>query len=145
MLGGACLMPGVPLKLIKLDGAMRPQIYGLADSGCDFSNFPIAWAQDLGVDLAACVETEGNTAGGTAKKYLYPPGVDALVFGRKIHLSAFFSPGLPLALLGREDFFCYFRASFDQRSSSFQLDAYEPFDPEPTPGDFSAVGAASVQ
>lgn len=137
-------MPGVPLKLIKLDGAMRPQIYGLADSGCDFSNFPLEWAEDLGVDLASCEETQGNTAGGTAKKYLYKPGIDAIVFGRKIHLAAFFSPGLPLALLGREDFFQYFRASFDQRAQSFRLDAYEPFDPEERPGDFSTPVAAET-
>lgn len=139
MLGGACLMPGVPLKLVKLDGEMRPQIFGLADSGCDYSNFPIDWAKDLGVDLTDCIETQGNTAGGAAAKYLYPPGIDAIVFGRKIHLAAFFSPGLPLALLGREDFFNYFRAEFDQRSLSFQLEAYEPFEPAETPGDFSVV------
>jgi len=130
-------MPGVPMKLLKLDGEMRPQIYGLADSGCDYSNFPVDWAKDLGIDLASCEATKGSTAGGTADKYLYRPGIDAIVFGRKIHLAAFFSPGLPLALLGREDFFQYFRASFDQRSQSFQLDAYDPFEPEKTPGDLS--------
>ncbi len=137
MLGGGCLMPGVPLKLIKPSGAMRPQIYGLVDSGCDWSNFPFDWADDLGIDISACEEVVGNTAGGDATKYHYPPGIDAIVFGRKIHLAAFFSPGLPLALLGREDFFQYFRASFDQRSLCFDLEAYQPFDPEAL-GDSSA-------
>jgi hypothetical protein len=137
-------MPGVPLRLVKPDGAMRPQIYGLADSGCDCSTFPIDWAKDLGIDLGECAQTTGNTAGGTVEKYLYVPGVDAIVFGRKIHLSAFFSPGLPLALLGREDFFSYFRASFDQRSLSFRLDAYEPFEPDELPGDFSRLQAAGA-
>ncbi len=136
-------MPGVPLKLLKPDGSMRPETYGLLDSGCDYSSFPVAWAEDLGIDLDACDETEGSTAGGDAKRFLYKPGIDAIVFGRKIHLAAFFSPGLPLALLGREDFFRYFRASFDQRTESFQLDAYEPFDPEPKPGDFSALAVAA--
>lgn len=137
-------MPGVPMKLLKLDGAIRPQIYGLADSGCDFSNFPEAWAEDLGVDLANCEETEGNTAGGKAKKYLYKPGIEAIVFGKKIHLAAFFSPGLPLALLGREDFFQYFRAHFDQRAQSFDLHAYDPFHPEQTPGDFGTPAGVEV-
>jgi hypothetical protein len=131
-------MPGVPIKLLKLDGSIRPQTYGLADSGCDFSNFPFAWAEDLGVDLEDCHETEGNTAGGTAKKFLYPPGIDAIIFGKKIHVAAFFSPGLPIALLGREDFFHYFHAHFDQRAQSFHLRAYEPFYLEHAPGDFTA-------
>jgi hypothetical protein len=123
---------------------MRPQIYGLADSGCDFSTFPIPWAEDLGIDLASCHKTEGNTAGGTVTKYLYQPGVDAITFGKKIHLAAFFSPGLPIALLGREDFFRYFRASFDQRAETFDLHAYDPFHPQNTPGDFAAMASAEV-
>jgi hypothetical protein len=45
--------------------------------------------------------------------------------GHKVPLGAIFNPAIPIALLGREDFFDYFRVSFNQRRRTFRL---EPFD-----------------
>jgi hypothetical protein len=44
--------------------------------------------------------------------------------GAKIHLYAVFNPQLDIVLLGREDFFERFTASFDQRAKTFRLEAY---------------------
>jgi hypothetical protein len=106
---------------------MTPQSRALVDSGCDITSFPKDWAADLGIDWDACNEFQGVTAAGqdiTDLPRRWQPGVDALVFGQKIHLEAVFRPGLPIILLGREDFFSYFKVAFDQRGKTFELEAY---------------------
>jgi Aspartyl protease len=118
-------MPAIPLKLIHISGNMTPETLGLVDSGCDTTMLPAGWAKILGLDLAKdCVKQQSNTAGGTTTNYAYRPGIDAIVMGRKIHLQASFNPGLPVILLGREDFFSLYRVTFDQRVSSFTVEAY---------------------
>jgi hypothetical protein len=118
-------MPAIPLKLIQTNGNMTPETLGLVDSGCDTTMLPAGWAKILGIDLAKdCSERQSNTAGGTTINYMYEPGIDAIVMGRKIHLQASFNPGLPVILLGREDFFALYKVTFDQRASSFSVEAY---------------------
>jgi hypothetical protein len=99
---------------------------GLLDSGADNSMFPLAWATHLGIDPASCREEECSTAAGMTKQYIWPDGLDAeiLALGKTVHLSACFSEGLPVVLLGREDFFAEFRVGFDQRSQTFTLQSY---------------------
>jgi hypothetical protein len=41
-----------------------------------------------------------------------------------VKLYAVFSPLLPIALLGREDFMAHFKVMFDQRQRSFTLEPY---------------------
>ncbi len=93
------------------------------DSGCDFTTFPLAWAERLGVDVSTdCIEQEGATAGGSATQYFYVPGVTALFLGKKMLLSATFAPLCPHVLLGREDFFRYFKSiNFDQENEKLRL------------------------
>jgi hypothetical protein len=127
MLGGPCLQPAIPLKLIALGGAMLKPTLGLVDSGADCSNFPAQWAKALGIDLDNdCDVSQGNTAGGLADQYVYEPGINAVIMGRKIHLNAVFRPMLPIIILGREDFFAEYKVSFDQRGPSFRVESYEP-------------------
>jgi hypothetical protein len=118
-------MPLVSLKLVKLDGTMTPRTLGLVDSGCDTTMLPGDWAQVLGIDFATdCEARQGNTAGGTTLHYIYPAGIDVIFAGQKLHLSAAFNPGLPVILLGREDFFACFRVAFDQRTKTFTVQSY---------------------
>lgn len=96
---------------------------GIVDSGCDFTTFPIEWAARLGIDTESdCLEQEGSTAGGATKQYLYVPGVHVLFLGKKLLLSATFAPLCPHVLLGREDFFRYFKSiGFDQEREKLHL------------------------
>lgn len=41
-----------------------------------------------------------------------------------VELVAAFSDALPIALLGRGDFFAAFRVGFDERSQTFRLEKY---------------------
>lgn len=104
---------------------MTPETLALVDSGADTTVLPGSWAKVLGIDIVQdCTGNPGNTAGGTTTNYQYAPGVDALLAGRKIHLQASFNPGLPVILLGREDFFAHYRIAFDQRANTMTIEAY---------------------
>jgi hypothetical protein len=124
------LAPGVSIALIRQDGTMTPRARALVDSGCDVTSFPAAWAEELGIDLSDCPAFAGVTAAGkdgsnaATQPRRWPAGVDALVYGQKIHLEAVFRPGLPILLLGREDFFTYFKVSFDQKAKLMRLESY---------------------
>jgi hypothetical protein len=104
---------------------LAPQL-ALIDSGCDLSTFPSAWAPLLGIDFKKeCDEIEGQTASGTDKtQRIYKPGIHGLILGHKVPLHAVFNPRLPIALLGREDFFKFFRVDFDQRKKVVWLAPY---------------------
>lgn len=109
---------------------MTPRTPALVDSGCDVTSFPAGWASILGIEFDKCEKFSGLTAAGQDDEdddkapRLWAPGVDAVVMGRRVHLEAVFRPGLPVILLGREDFFQAFRVSFDQRKKTFRLEPY---------------------
>jgi hypothetical protein len=107
---------------------MTPRARALVDSGCDVTSFPDAWAAELGIDLEECPAFAGVTAAGkdgpSAQPRRCPGGVDAIVLGQKIHLEAVFRPGLPIILVGREDFFSYFKVAFDQKAKIMRLESY---------------------
>ena len=122
------MAPGVSIALVRKDGTMTSKARALVDSGCDVTSFPSAWAAELGIDLGECAAFAGVTAAGkdaaNAQPRRWPHGVDALILGQKIHLEAVFRPGLPILLLGREDFFTYFKVSFDQKAKIMRLESY---------------------
>jgi hypothetical protein len=109
---------------------MTPRTRALVDSGCDVTSFPADWAEELGIELSDCPTFAGLTAAGkdsddeNLQPRECPDGVDALVLGQKIHLHAVFRPGLPIILLGREDFFRYFKVTFDQEAMIMRLESY---------------------
>jgi hypothetical protein len=94
------------------------------DSGCDFTTFPLEWAKSFGIDPErACLEQTGSTAGGSAPQYLYVPGVRATFLGKTLLLGAIFAPLCPHVLLGRQDFFRYFKSvQFDQENEELLLE-----------------------
>lgn len=52
------------------------------------------------------------------------PGIDIIFRRSKIRLKVTFNPGLPVILLGREDFFAHYRVAFDQRENVMTLEPY---------------------
>jgi hypothetical protein len=109
---------------------MTARARALVDSGCDITSFPTAWATELGIELEECPPFAGVTAAGkdganvAEQPRRCAEGVDAIVLGQKIHLEAVFRPGLPIVLLGREDFFDYFKVSFDHKAKTMRLESY---------------------
>ena len=109
-----------------------PRARALVDSGCDVTSFPAAWAEELGIDLSDCPAFAGVTAAGKDRLKRGDAGLGAgppasictRVSGQKIHLEAVFRPGLPILLLGREDFFTYFKVSFDQKAKLMRLQGF---------------------
>lgn len=112
--------------MVATNGNILPtKPLGIVDSGCDSTTFPIEWAERLGINPTAdCVPLDCSTAGGPATQYAYPPGVHVLFLGKKLHLTATFAPECPHVLLGREDFFMYFKSvSFHQSKQKLILEA----------------------
>jgi len=111
---------------------MTPRVRALVDSGCSSTTFPAELAAELGIDWDACTPVRGITASGADDPgddsrwpRVWPPGVDAVVWGKKVHLSAMFRLDLVPILLGRDDFFARFKILFDHRKQRFSLEPYE--------------------
>jgi hypothetical protein len=112
--------------MIATDGNILPtKALGIVDSGCDSTTFPIEWAERLGIDPNTdCVPQECSTAGGPITQHAYAPGVHVLFLGKKLLLSATFAPECPHVLLGREDFFMYFKSvNFHQAKQKLVFEA----------------------
>jgi hypothetical protein len=121
----------VALKFVRQDGTMTREFRALVDSGCSRSTFPAELATELGIDLSKCEPIPGVTASGeddpddeSSWQKCWTPGIDALFWGQKVHLHAYFRDAPIPILLGREDFFRYFKILFDERAQRFQLEAY---------------------
>jgi hypothetical protein len=121
------LRPAVALKILTADSKriLPIQPIGIVDSGCDWTTFPKAWAKHLGIDTDRdCIPSPCNTAAGKSIQYVYLPGVRTLFRGKKLLLSATFAEGCPHVLLGREDFFRYFKSiAFEQDRQKLILEA----------------------
>ncbi len=87
----------------------------------------------MGIDFENdCVEVSGgeSAAGSDAdqpvenRPRLYQPGIEVAFRGERLKLAGFFRPNLKVMLLGRDDFFNYFKVSFDQRRLRFTLERY---------------------
>ena len=109
--------------LHSTDGAKHFPLYAIPDSGADTSCFPEDWADVLGFELKDCTERPVLTGAGMGCHYESADPLMATVGGRAIELCACFGP-IRVGLLGRDDFFRYFRVEFDQRSKLTILRAY---------------------
>jgi hypothetical protein len=110
---------------------MSARVRALVDSGCSSTTFPAEWAAELGIDWDECTPVQGITASGADDPSddsrwprVWPPGVDAVFAGKRIHLSAMFRLDLIPILLGRDDFFAHYKILFDHRNHKFSLEAY---------------------
>jgi len=117
---------------VRQDGTETQEFRALVDSGCSHTTLPAELAEELGIDLAACVPQRGLTASGeddpedeSGWMRHWPAGIDANFWNRTIHLDIFFRDAEIPILLGREDFFRYFKVLFDQRNERFQLEPYK--------------------
>jgi hypothetical protein len=99
-------------------------VVGLLDSGASASLFPVGLMAPFGIAEADCVEIDGVTANGPCHYWHWQQGsLTTTVQGTEVHLAAMFGP-TEQVLLGRGDFFTYFKVSIDQRSQSFRLYPY---------------------
>jgi hypothetical protein len=91
------------------------------------TTLPLEWASRLGIDHESeCIAFQGGTAGGAADQFLYEPGIFASFLGKKLRLGAIFAPLCPQVLLGREDFFRYFKVvRFAQAKEKMHLDGVD--------------------
>jgi hypothetical protein len=113
------LCPALDIRLIGRDGLEVPT-RAVIDSGASASCFPIALADQLGIEISQCRETRAATAGGPALQYEWNGGLIADVAGQRLALRAIFAP-TKVALLGRADFFDAFLVSFNHRERTFML------------------------
>ena len=120
---GADIKPVLPVTLHSVDRTKHFPLYAIPDSGADTSCFPEDWAEFLGFDLTDCKERTVLTGAGVGRHYESPDPLMATVGGRDVELCACFGP-VQVGLLGRDDFFRYFRVEFDQQSKVTVLRAY---------------------
>jgi hypothetical protein len=115
----------LPVSLSRVDGTVIPVPFNaLVDSGADGSMFKLDMMPVFGVTKADCDEREQKGAGGTSTFYCWKGGtVNASFLGVKMNLILQFSD-TPMVLLGREDFFSYFKIEFDHAQKHFVLDEY---------------------
>jgi hypothetical protein len=109
--------------LHSVDGEKQFPLYAIPDSGADASCFPEDWASPLGIDLADCHKRRVNTGAGLGHHHEAKAPLIATVAGRTVELCASFGPVL-VGLLGRDDFFRYFRVEFDQQRKVTVLHPY---------------------
>ncbi|HEY4687809.1 MAG TPA: retropepsin-like aspartic protease [Anaerolineae bacterium] len=106
---GGALKPLVQVTLIS----QRPLITrALVDSGADFSIFDLSILAYLGTPLDPGLQRRVTGIGGTITAH--GTWIDAIIGRHRLHLLMFFAPNLPMNLLGRDNFFHYFRVSFDE-------------------------------
>ncbi len=111
------------VQLITRRGSLLTPTLAILDSGADSTTMPIEWAAKLDIDIQCdCVERPCGTAGGEASGYVFLGDIEAMVLGERLPLSAIFLAGLDFVLLGRRDFFDWFRILFDQRAKTFTIE-----------------------
>jgi hypothetical protein len=119
------LVPAIPVTLLDDRGEPVVQVRALIDSGANSSCFPYAFAELLGIHLySESLESVIQTASGSSSIYVCPKDIEVTIFGQKIRLKAAFGP-VPIAILGRKDFFSQFSVTIDEPNQSFTLKRYE--------------------
>lgn len=115
-----------PVVDIEIHGpsGLRLGVRALIDSGADTTTFPIDMMGALGLKKLDCHKVKSATAAGTADCYVCKRLIDAEFDGEKFKLQANFMPGLPIPLLGRQDFFAHFKVSFNEQAEVVTLETY---------------------
>jgi hypothetical protein len=110
---------------VTRSGKILKPTLAILDSGADSTTFPLAWAARIGIDVERdCVPAPCDTAAGGTTGFYYPGDVEAIVMGEPLPLSATFNPGLGVVLLGRSDFFDWYKVLFDQRAKIFTIERH---------------------
>lgn len=120
-IGGKNAKPVVDVELITIQGEPLPFLVpGIVDSGADVTVLPFGLAEQLGIGPNLLrVDEPTHTVSGPIDCRRYLKGIEAFVLGTRIRLDGTFV-GAPdkeafdgHLLLGRRDFFRYFRIAFD--------------------------------
>jgi hypothetical protein len=99
--------------------------YALADTGADSTAFPLDRAIELGVDLEGdCKKEDVTTANGVGAQFVYEPGFAAMVEDTQFGVTAVFTD-TPVIVLGQQDFFARFHASFCSQTETLVIRPYD--------------------
>jgi hypothetical protein len=99
--------------------------FALADTGADSTAFPLDRAVELGISLERdCRKENVTTANGEGVQYKYPPGLSAVVEDTEFAVTAIFTD-TPVIILGQQDFFARFHASFCWKTETLVIEPYD--------------------
>jgi hypothetical protein len=121
----ALLRPAISIKLIDRSGDILAGARALIDSGADYITFSTDWAKLLGIDIHIdCAPATASVADGrVSKRYVYTDGLEIEVADERLLLPVvMFCEDLPIALLGRHDFFERYLVLLDQPNLRFFLE-----------------------
>ncbi len=136
----ALLRPAIGIKLLDRAGDVLVSARALIDSGADHITFSTDWAELLGIDIYVdCEPAIASVADGRlSRRYVYTDGLEVEVADERILLPVvMFCENLPIALLGRHEFFDRYLVLVDQPNHRFFLERLprpeedEDDDPEP--------------
>jgi len=124
------------LQVILRNGfATTPLLYGLVDSGADYSIFPYDLAKYLKLDLSnAAIWNFQGTTGKAQFAYLASVEVNILnenstatdfQFSARVGFCEDFEFGGGV-LLGQDGFMSEFKTTFNQRENFFEIEPYQP-------------------
>jgi hypothetical protein len=98
--------------------------FALADTGADSTAFPLDRAVELGISLQDdCVEEDVTTANGVGSQFVYEPGLAAVIEDTQFAVTAVFTD-TPVIVLGQQDFFSRFHATFCSRTETLIIKPY---------------------
>lgn len=123
--GRGLTRPALPVTLLDGQGDHLAVAHARVDSGADFTTLSGEWANLLGIDLERdCERKKVSVADERPSiRYVYLDGLEIEVLGERMFLPVvMFCQGLPIALLGRRDFFRRYLVLIDQRHSRFFLE-----------------------
>jgi hypothetical protein len=99
--------------------------YALADTGADSTAFPLDRAVELGISLENdCVEEEVTTANGVGTQFVYKSGFAAMIEETQFAVTGVFTD-TPVIVLGQQDFFARFHASFCSQTETLVIRPYD--------------------
>lgn len=109
---------------IAIQGPGEPLTdYALADTGADSTALPLDRAAELGISLDDCVEEEVTTANGVGTQFVYKAGLAALIEDTQFSITGVFTD-TPVIVLGQQDFFSRFHATFCYRTETLVIRPY---------------------
>lgn len=115
------------MRLLNPGGGRVAQAHALVDSGADNTTLSAEWARLLSIDLKKdCHPVRAWAAVDHEKPvwhYCYTEGLTVEVLDEKMFLPVvMFCTGLPVALLGRRDFFRRYIIAFDEQRRRYFLE-----------------------
>ena len=114
---------------IAVQGPGNPLVdFALADTGADSTAFPLDHAAELGISITDdCQRQKVTTANGAGIQFQYPPGLSAIIEDTQFAVTAIFTD-TPVIVLGQQDFFARFHATFCWKTETLVIRPYDQND-----------------